>query len=87
MELEELEESELYTCSNCKKKQKSTKKFWIRRLPNVSIPFFCHLNLASCCYFMMANIPVYILVILLTDLCTGSLLAPKKISLEHFLQG
>lgn len=35
VELEELEESELYMCSNCKKKQKSTKKFWIRRLPNV----------------------------------------------------
>lgn len=34
-ELEELEASELYMCSNCKKKQRSTKKFWIRRLPNV----------------------------------------------------
>lgn len=34
-ELEELEESELYMCSTCKKKQRSTKKFWIRRLPNV----------------------------------------------------
>ncbi|VDI08745.1 ubiquitin carboxyl-terminal hydrolase 3, partial [Mytilus galloprovincialis] len=33
-ELEELEASELYMCSNCKKKQRSTKKFWIRRLPN-----------------------------------------------------
>uniref|UniRef100_A0A8W8MI99 Ubiquitin carboxyl-terminal hydrolase n=1 Tax=Magallana gigas TaxID=29159 RepID=A0A8W8MI99_MAGGI len=33
-ELEELEESELYMCSTCKKKQRSTKKFWIRRLPN-----------------------------------------------------
>jgi len=34
-EVEELEETELYMCSNCKAKQKSTKKFWIRRLPNV----------------------------------------------------
>ncbi|KAK3585299.1 hypothetical protein CHS0354_040246 [Potamilus streckersoni] len=34
-EVEELEESELYRCSNCKMKQRSTKKFWIRRLPNV----------------------------------------------------
>jgi ubiquitin carboxyl-terminal hydrolase 3 len=33
--LEELEETELYLCSNCKKKQRSTKRFWIRRLPNV----------------------------------------------------
>ncbi|KAK6179819.1 hypothetical protein SNE40_012090 [Patella caerulea] len=34
-DVEELEESELYMCSNCKLKQRSTKKFWIRRLPNV----------------------------------------------------
>ncbi|XP_046341178.1 ubiquitin carboxyl-terminal hydrolase 3-like isoform X1 [Haliotis rufescens] len=34
-DVEELEESELYMCSNCKMKQRSTKKFWIRRLPNV----------------------------------------------------
>ncbi|XP_069137044.1 ubiquitin carboxyl-terminal hydrolase 3-like isoform X1 [Argopecten irradians] len=34
-EVEELEESELYMCSNCKQRQRSTKKFWIRRLPNV----------------------------------------------------
>lgn len=34
-ELEELADSELYYCSNCKTKQRSTKKFWIRRLPNV----------------------------------------------------
>lgn len=33
--LEELEDTELYLCPNCKKKQKSTKRFWIRRLPNV----------------------------------------------------
>lgn len=35
-EIEELEDTELYMCGNCKIKQKSTKKFWIRRLPNVS---------------------------------------------------
>lgn len=34
-EIEELEETELYMCTGCKKKQRSTKKFWIRRLPNV----------------------------------------------------
>lgn len=34
-EVEELEDTELYMCSNCKTKQRSTKKFWIRRLPNV----------------------------------------------------
>lgn len=34
-DVEELEDTELYMCNNCKKRQRSTKKFWIRRLPNV----------------------------------------------------
>lgn len=34
-EVEELAETELYYCSACKCKQKSTKRFWVRRLPNV----------------------------------------------------
>lgn len=34
-QIEELAETELYYCSSCKCKQKSTKRFWIRRLPNV----------------------------------------------------
>lgn len=33
--LEELADSELYICPNCKKRQRSTKKFWLKRLPNV----------------------------------------------------
>lgn len=33
--MEELAETELYYCSSCECKQKSTKRFWIRRLPNV----------------------------------------------------
>ncbi|PSN54291.1 Ubiquitin carboxyl-terminal hydrolase 3 [Blattella germanica] len=37
IEVEELAETELYYCNNCKSKQRSTKRFWIRRLPNVSI--------------------------------------------------
>ncbi|XP_065836719.1 ubiquitin carboxyl-terminal hydrolase 3-like [Oscarella lobularis] len=32
---EELQESELYYCLNCKCKQRSTKKFWIKSLPQV----------------------------------------------------
>lgn len=35
IELEELTETELYYCSNCQKKQRSTKRFWIRKLPDV----------------------------------------------------
>lgn len=36
-DLEELDETELYMCHKCKKKQKSTKKFWIQKLPKVSV--------------------------------------------------
>lgn len=35
LQVEELAETELYYCNSCKCKQKSTKRFWIRRLPNV----------------------------------------------------
>uniref|UniRef100_A0A3P9II49 Ubiquitin carboxyl-terminal hydrolase n=1 Tax=Oryzias latipes TaxID=8090 RepID=A0A3P9II49_ORYLA len=34
-DLEELDETELYYCHKCKKRQKSTKKFWIHNLPKV----------------------------------------------------
>ena len=39
VDIEELAESERFYCNTCKSKQRSTKKFWIRRLPNVS--FYC----------------------------------------------
>merc|ERR1712223_559136 len=35
VDIEELAESERFFCNNCKSKQRSTKKFWVRRLPNV----------------------------------------------------
>uniref|UniRef100_A0A8C2ECV5 Ubiquitin carboxyl-terminal hydrolase n=1 Tax=Cyprinus carpio TaxID=7962 RepID=A0A8C2ECV5_CYPCA len=34
-DLEELDETELYMCHKCKTRQKSTKKFWIQKLPKV----------------------------------------------------
>jgi ubiquitin carboxyl-terminal hydrolase 3 len=34
-DVEELADSERFFCSRCGRKQASTKKFWIRRLPNV----------------------------------------------------
>uniref|UniRef100_W5LF38 Ubiquitin carboxyl-terminal hydrolase n=2 Tax=Astyanax mexicanus TaxID=7994 RepID=W5LF38_ASTMX len=34
-DLEELDETELYMCHKCKKRQKSTKKFWVQKLPKV----------------------------------------------------
>lgn len=36
-DLEELDETELYFCHKCKKRQKSTKKFWIQKLPKVGV--------------------------------------------------
>lgn len=35
VDIEELAETEHWICGNCKSKQRSTKKFWIRRLPRV----------------------------------------------------
>ncbi|CAF98332.1 unnamed protein product, partial [Tetraodon nigroviridis] len=34
-DLEELDDTELYFCHKCKKRQKSTKKFWVQKLPKV----------------------------------------------------
>lgn len=34
-DLEELDDAELYMCLKCIKRQKSTKKFWIQKLPKV----------------------------------------------------
>ena len=39
VDVEELAETERFFCNNCKNKQRSTKKFWIRRLPNVRFHF------------------------------------------------
>lgn len=52
-DLEELDETELYYCHKCKKRQKSTKKFWIQKLPKVyeqkfSIPLLQSTNLSVC---------------------------------------
>lgn len=47
--LEELADSELYLCHSCKCKQRSTKRFWIRRLPNVS--FMMHNDFFNDLYF------------------------------------
>ena len=35
-DVEELADSERFLCGRCNRKQPATKKFWIRRLPNVS---------------------------------------------------
>jgi len=35
VEIEELDQSEWYSCDKCKEREPSTKKFWLLRLPNV----------------------------------------------------
>ncbi|XP_017302314.1 ubiquitin carboxyl-terminal hydrolase 3-like, partial [Diaphorina citri] len=35
VEVEELAETEIYNCNNCKSKQSGDQKFWFKRLPNV----------------------------------------------------
>ncbi|EDO37466.1 predicted protein, partial [Nematostella vectensis] len=55
--LEKLAESELYMCLKCKKKEQSTKKFWIQRLPNV---LCLHLKRFRFQAFLRSKIDTYV---------------------------
>lgn len=44
-DLEELDDTELYYCHKCKKRQKSTKKFWIQKLPKVFLYIYIYFNI------------------------------------------
>jgi len=39
-EIEELNEKNFYYCDKCESQQRSTKRFWINALPNVSFYFY-----------------------------------------------
>ncbi|XP_052399675.1 ubiquitin carboxyl-terminal hydrolase 3-like [Carassius gibelio] len=56
-DLEELDETELYMCHRCKKRQKSTKKFWIQQLPKV---LCLHLKRFHWTAFLRKKIDTYI---------------------------
>jgi len=54
---EELEDTERYMCGHCKKRQRSTKKFWIRRLPKV---LCLHLKRFRWSSFLRTKIETYV---------------------------
>ncbi|KAJ0028897.1 hypothetical protein NQD34_003894 [Periophthalmus magnuspinnatus] len=56
-DLEELDETELYYCLRCKKRQKSTKKFWIKKLPKV---LCLHLKRFHWTTFMRNKVDTYV---------------------------
>ncbi|XP_055011794.1 ubiquitin carboxyl-terminal hydrolase 3 isoform X2 [Boleophthalmus pectinirostris] len=56
-DLEELDETELYYCLKCKKRQKSTKKFWIKKLPKV---LCLHLKRFHWTTFMRNKVDTYV---------------------------
>lgn len=39
MEVEVLNENNLYSCEKCQSPQRSTKRFWVNQLPNVNVYF------------------------------------------------
>uniref|UniRef100_A0A8C1ZXB0 Ubiquitin carboxyl-terminal hydrolase n=1 Tax=Cyprinus carpio TaxID=7962 RepID=A0A8C1ZXB0_CYPCA len=57
-DLEELDETELYMCHKCKTRQKSTKKFWIQKLPKV---LCLHLKRFHWTAFLRNKIDTYLL--------------------------
>ncbi len=56
-EVEELAESEHYMCTNCQKRQPSTKKFWFRKLPNV---LCMHIKRFQWTGFLRSKIDVFV---------------------------
>lgn len=56
-DVEELEDTELYMCRSCNRRQRSTKKFWIRRLPNV---LCLHLKRFRWSSFMRTKVETYV---------------------------
>lgn len=75
-DLEELDETELYFCHKCKKRQKSTKKFWVQKLPKVGVHFTALIH-ESCVKNCLEKVLFPLL---------GSLSAPKKVPLDSLFK-
>ncbi|XP_068595498.1 ubiquitin carboxyl-terminal hydrolase 3 [Brachionichthys hirsutus] len=73
-DLEELDETELYFCHKCKKRQKSTKKFWIQKLPKV---LCLHLKRFHWTAFLRNKVDTYVEFPLKDLDMTGYLLEPE----------
>ncbi|KAM6937534.1 ubiquitin carboxyl-terminal hydrolase 3 [Xenentodon cancila] len=74
-DLEELDETELYYCHKCKKRQKSTKKFWIQKLPKV---LCLHLKRFHWTAFLRNKVDTYVEFPLKGLDMRGYLLEPEK---------
>uniref|UniRef100_A0A667YW45 Ubiquitin carboxyl-terminal hydrolase n=1 Tax=Myripristis murdjan TaxID=586833 RepID=A0A667YW45_9TELE len=74
-DLEELDETELYLCHICKKRQKSTKKFWIQKLPKV---LCLHLKRFHWTAFLRNKVDTYVEFPLRGLDMRGYLLEPEK---------
>ncbi|XP_029010369.1 ubiquitin carboxyl-terminal hydrolase 3 isoform X2 [Betta splendens] len=73
-DLEELDETELYYCHKCKKRQKSTKKFWIQKLPKV---LCLHLKRFHWTAFLRNKVDTYVEFPLIDLDMRGFLLEPE----------
>uniref|UniRef100_A0A669C5B4 Ubiquitin carboxyl-terminal hydrolase n=1 Tax=Oreochromis niloticus TaxID=8128 RepID=A0A669C5B4_ORENI len=74
-DLEELDDTELYYCHKCKKRQKSTKKFWIQKLPKV---LCLHLKRFHWTAFLRNKVDTYVEFPLKGLDMRGYLLEPEK---------
>ncbi|XP_075996265.1 ubiquitin carboxyl-terminal hydrolase 3 [Genypterus blacodes] len=74
-DLEELDDSELYFCHKCKKRQKSTKQFWIQNLPKV---LCLHLKRFHWTAFLRNKVDTYVEFPLRGLDMRGHLLEPEK---------
>ncbi|XP_034032337.1 ubiquitin carboxyl-terminal hydrolase 3 [Thalassophryne amazonica] len=81
-DLEELDETELYYCHKCKKRQKSTKKFWIQKLPKV---LCLHLKRFHWTAFLRNKVDTYVEFPLQSLDMRGYLLEPENSLLESCL--
>lgn len=76
-DLEQLDETELYMCHKCKKRQKSTKKFWIQKLPKVGC-------ISQIFFIFFLYCIAFALVVWLTLSIAGPVFASKEVPLDSF---
>ncbi|XP_062317513.1 ubiquitin carboxyl-terminal hydrolase 3 isoform X1 [Osmerus eperlanus] len=81
-DLEELDETELYMCHKCKKRQKSTKKFWVQKLPKV---LCLHLKRFHWTAYLRNKVDTYVEFPLRDLDMKGYLLEPENYLLESCL--
>lgn len=86
-DLEELDETELYFCHKCKKRQKSTKKFWVQKLPKVGVHTFSNCLVTFTHFTPLiheSRVKTVQMEVLFPPL--GSLSAPKEVPLDSLFK-